>query len=79
MSIVERAVLRLDRISRLNMGDYLCVASNGIPPSASNRFSVKVQCKFFNSFFAMRKLTLDSLLKSKNLVVMLPSYPQIFS
>ncbi|XP_023345178.1 lachesin [Eurytemora carolleeae] len=43
VSIVERAVLRLDRISRLNMGDYLCVASNGIPPSASNRFSVKVQ------------------------------------
>ena len=37
--------LRLDKISRLNMGDYLCVASNGIPPSASNRFSIRVQCK----------------------------------
>jgi len=43
MQIVERAQLRMDKISRLNMGDYLCVASNGIPPSASNRFSVKVQ------------------------------------
>ena len=79
VSIVERAVLRLDRISRLNMGDYLCVASNGIPPSASNRFSVKVQCKFFYSFFAARKLTLDPFIKSKNVVVMLPSYPQILS
>merc|ERR1711994_39153 len=43
MNIVERAQLRMEKISRLNMGDYLCVASNGIPPSASNRFSVKVQ------------------------------------
>ena len=37
--------LRLDKISRLNMGDYLSVASNGIPPSASNRFSIRVQCE----------------------------------
>ena len=45
LNILEGAKLRLDKISRLNMGDYLCVASNGIPPSASNRFSIKVQCK----------------------------------
>jgi len=43
VNIIERAQLRLEKISRLNMGDYLCVASNGIPPSASNRFSVRVQ------------------------------------
>jgi len=43
INIIERAQLRLEKISRLNMGDYLCVASNGIPPSASNRFSVRVQ------------------------------------
>ena len=68
MNIVERAQLKMEKISRLNMGDYLCVArwalngfsrwvlfsfqlrinkfSNGIPPSASNRFSVKVQCEY---------------------------------
>ena len=45
MNIVEGPKLRLEKISRLNMGDYLCVASNGIPPSASNRFSIRVQCK----------------------------------
>ena len=45
LNILEGASLRLEKISRLNMGDYLCVASNGIPPSASNRFSIKVQCK----------------------------------
>lgn len=43
LNILEGAKLRLEKISRLNMGDYLCVASNGIPPSASNRFSIKVQ------------------------------------
>jgi len=43
MNIVEGPKLRLEKISRLNMGDYLCVASNGIPPSASNRFSIRVQ------------------------------------
>ena len=42
---MQGARLRLDKISRLNMGDYLCVASNGIPPSASNRFSIRVQCE----------------------------------
>ena len=45
MNIVERAQLKMEKISRLNMGDYLCVASNGIPPSASNRFSIRVQCE----------------------------------
>merc|ERR1719410_2179997 len=43
LNILEGAKLRLEKISRLNMGDYLCVASNGIPPSASNRFSIRVQ------------------------------------
>merc|ERR1719410_1520099 len=43
LNILEGPKLRLEKISRLNMGDYLCVASNGIPPSASNRFSIKVQ------------------------------------
>lgn len=42
-TIVERSSLELPKISRLNMGDYLCVASNGIPPSTSNKFSIKVQ------------------------------------
>ena len=46
VNIIEKARLVLGKISRLNMGDYLCVASNGIPPSASNRFSIRVQCKF---------------------------------
>ena len=55
LNILEGPKLRLEKISRLNMGDYLCVASNGIPPSASNRFSIKVQCKaVLSSYFHPR-------------------------
>lgn len=28
------------------MGGYLCIASNGIPPSVSKRFDVHVNCKY---------------------------------
>ena len=42
---VESAVLQLNKISRLQMGEYLCVASNGVMPSASKKFRVSVQCK----------------------------------
>jgi len=40
---IEKAQLVIERISRLNMGDYLCVASNGVPPTDSKRFSIRVQ------------------------------------
>ena len=46
VSIVEHSELRLPKISRLHMGDYLCVASNGIPPSTSKKYRIRVQCKF---------------------------------
>lgn len=29
------------------MGAYLCIASNGIPPSVSKRIKVSVDCKLF--------------------------------
>ena len=58
LNILEGAKLRLEKISRLNMGEYLCVASNGIPPSASNRFSIKVQCKCEVLIFPAHNLTI---------------------
>lgn len=33
------------RISRLDMGAYLCIASNGVPPTVSKRVKVSVDCK----------------------------------
>lgn len=37
--------LEIARISRLDMGAYLCIASNGVPPTVSKRIKVSVDCK----------------------------------
>lgn len=37
--------LEISRISRLDMGAYLCIASNGVPPTVSKRIKVSVDCK----------------------------------
>lgn len=33
------------KISRTDMGAYLCIAMNGVPPSVSKRIIVDVECK----------------------------------
>lgn len=38
--------LTIFRAKRTNMGPYLCIASNGIPPSVSKRVMLIVQCKW---------------------------------
>ncbi|CAH2050269.1 unnamed protein product, partial [Iphiclides podalirius] len=43
VSVYEEAVLTLNKISRSEMGAYLCIASNGVPPSVSKRIVIKVQ------------------------------------
>ncbi|KAM3967576.1 protein amalgam [Aphomia sociella] len=42
VSTYEEEVLTLTKISRSDMGAYLCIASNGIPPSVSKRIQIKV-------------------------------------
>lgn len=49
--------LEVSKISRLDMGAYLCIASNGVPPSISKRIKVSVDCKYtddtyFSHFFS---------------------------
>lgn len=39
-------VLNLNRVSRADMGSYLCIASNGVPPSVSKRIVLDVECKY---------------------------------
>ncbi|XP_051154279.1 lachesin [Leptopilina boulardi] len=39
----EGEILELSGVSRQEMGNYLCIASNGVPPSVSKRYSVQVQ------------------------------------
>ncbi|XP_068214608.1 lachesin-like [Palaemon carinicauda] len=40
---VKGEKLEMRKVSRLQMGPYLCIASNGVPPSISKRTNLKVQ------------------------------------
>ncbi|XP_026319511.1 contactin-6-like, partial [Hyposmocoma kahamanoa] len=42
VAVYEDEVLTLTKISRSDMGAYLCIASNGVPPSVSKRIMIKV-------------------------------------
>uniref|UniRef100_A0A336MP28 CSON014731 protein n=1 Tax=Culicoides sonorensis TaxID=179676 RepID=A0A336MP28_CULSO len=43
VSDVEGEVLEMKKVSRLEMGAYLCIASNGVPPSLSKRIKLDVE------------------------------------
>ncbi|KAH8272189.1 hypothetical protein KR018_010652, partial [Drosophila ironensis] len=51
---LEADFLELERISRLHMGAYLCIASNGVPPSVSKRIKVSVDCKSLRFLVLLR-------------------------
>lgn len=43
VNVYDGETLHLMKISRLEMGAYLCIASNGVPPSVSKRIIVDVE------------------------------------
>lgn len=43
---VEGPNFNISKVNRLHMGFYLCIASNGVPPSVSKRIMLTVQCKY---------------------------------
>ena len=48
---VENATLELQRVTRSQMGFYLCIASNGYPPAVSKKVHLNVNCKkILNNF-----------------------------
>ncbi|CAH1125412.1 unnamed protein product [Ceutorhynchus assimilis] len=42
VSYLNGAVLNISKVNRLQMGPYLCIASNGVPPSVSKRIMLIV-------------------------------------
>lgn len=42
---VHGEVLSLNKVTRSEMGAYLCIAANGVPPSVSKRMMLHVHCK----------------------------------
>lgn len=47
VSVVDGETLTITKVSRLHMGAYLCIASNGVPPSISKRIMLMVQCEYY--------------------------------
>lgn len=41
--------LRLPRLERRQMGPYLCIAQNDVPPAVSKRVLLNVHCELMNS------------------------------
>lgn len=48
VNVVDGEVLHIMKVSRLHMAVYLCIASNGVPPSISKRVSLRVQCQLLD-------------------------------
>lgn len=42
----EGTTLSIPRVNRHHMGAYLCIASNGVPPTVSKRVMLIVNCKW---------------------------------
>lgn len=46
LTSVEGEVLSLTKVTRSEMGAYLCIAANGVPPTVSKRMMLHVHCKY---------------------------------
>ena len=41
---VTGSVLKLWKVSRMDMGAYMCIARNGVPPAVSKRIELGIDC-----------------------------------
>lgn len=44
VAVVDSSTLTFHRVTRQHMGSYLCIASNGVPPTVSKRITLIVHC-----------------------------------
>ena len=51
VKVHEGETYNIEKVSRLHMGAYLCVASNSIQPTVSRRTQLKVQCEYMDILF----------------------------
>ena len=45
MTSVSGPSLTFESVTRAQAASYLCIASNGVPPSVSKRVDLRVQCR----------------------------------
>lgn len=62
----EGETLEIARISRLDMGAYLCIASNGVPPSVSKRIKVSVDCEYGGECWMPMSIDFSTIFCNKN-------------
>ena len=43
---IRGPVFRKRNVTRYDMGDYICIANNGVPPAKSKTISLSVNCEF---------------------------------
>lgn len=53
VATINGSSFSISRVDRLNMGAYLCIASNGIPPTVSKRVMLIVHCKYNTPIFLL--------------------------
>ena len=46
---VTGPVLRLWKVSRMDMGAYMCIARNGVPPAVSKRIELGIDCEYHSN------------------------------
>lgn len=54
---VEGHNLTLWQLQRVHMGAYLCIASNGVPPTVSKRIMLVVNCEYIRDLLIRHNLT----------------------
>lgn len=64
VNVVDGEMLTITKVSRLHMAAYLCVASNGVPPSISKRVLLRVQCKIYPIAYYLSLNSTSCILKS---------------
>ena len=47
--LVRGSQLEMAAVTRAEMGAYMCIARNGVPPATSKIFKLIVNCKHFTS------------------------------
>lgn len=57
VALYDGEQLNLTRITRNEMGAYLCIATNGVPPTVSKRITVDVECEWVLRIYTYRRPT----------------------
>lgn len=73
------STLALKGLQRTDMGSYLCIAANSIPPTKSRRYEVSVLCKYhtnIESFFYFTGVFLSKKVKVLNSAVVYAMLPR---